>query len=266
MSGTARTVKQTERRVLGRALRGNALHDVAFRCYAGSSAKTTQITCKALRCRCSHAKTTARAVIARVRTTAVSTAHRSDGHTRVTDDGKCRCATRTDPVHGQNTRACRSVLTWRSNSGRHAHAGPGPDSREQVIPRSQWVRVVRRRRCPAHPGVGPASFDDGWWRCWSASDAMATASRCVTQRWRSSALRQRYVGRRRGVDDFQWARSGIHTSTSAAARAVNLPDGAAEPSGADQWRVDQVLGDEPRLQFAGPDHLGDEQVVGAVVP
>lgn len=35
--------------------------------------------------------------------------------------------------------------------------------------------------------------------------------------------------------------------------------------GAYQGRVHEVLGEEPCLAFAGADHLGDQQVVGAVV-
>ena len=39
----------------------------------------------------------------------------------------------------------------------------------------------------------------------------------------------------------------------------------ARSLGAHERGVDQVLGEEPGLQLAGADHLGDEQVVGAVV-
>src|SRR5690348_1823862 len=35
--------------------------------------------------------------------------------------------------------------------------------------------------------------------------------------------------------------------------------------GAYQWGVDEVLGEEPRLQLAGPDHVGNQQVVGTVI-
>src|SRR6266699_3470515 len=35
--------------------------------------------------------------------------------------------------------------------------------------------------------------------------------------------------------------------------------------GVDERGVDEVLGEEPRLQLAGPDHLGYQQVVGTVV-
>jgi hypothetical protein len=41
--------------------------------------------------------------------------------------------------------------------------------------------------------------------------------------------------------------------------------GPSVSSGADQGRIDQVLGQEPGLEFAGADHLGHQEVVGAVV-
>src|SRR5215469_5458159 len=33
----------------------------------------------------------------------------------------------------------------------------------------------------------------------------------------------------------------------------------------DEWRVNQVLGEEPGFHLAGPYHVGDQQVVGSVV-
>jgi hypothetical protein len=35
---------------------------------------------------------------------------------------------------------------------------------------------------------------------------------------------------------------------------------------ADEWGIDEVLNEEPRLQFARPDDVGDEEIVGTVIP
>ena len=48
--------------------------------------------------------------------------------------------------------------------------------------------------------------------------------------------------------------------------ALALPSPSA-PVGlhADEWGVDEVLREEPRLEFARPDDVGDHKVIGAVI-
>lgn len=108
----------------GRALRGSALHVVACRCYTGPSGRTTRITCKALRCRCSHAKTPVWAVVARARTTAVPTMHGWQRPYRVTDDVEM--------------------------SVRCEYGFPARSRTPERVGRGEWSA---ERRCPAHPGV-----------------------------------------------------------------------------------------------------------------